>query len=377
MHAHWNSEDDLQLYLANGVTGIRIMWGFPINHEWKRSIENGTLQGPRLVIASPIIDGTNPVFPTSLSVANAAEARQAVVDSKAGGAEFIKIYDRLSREAFFAIADEARKQRIPFAGHVPSSVSAAEASDAGMKSIEHLSGVLEASSMNEAEVRIAAQTVSAQARLRMVQLIKDGFSSQKEAELIKRFHRNRTWQTPTLVLLKAQEVPEFPALTDDPRLRYIPRAQVESWGRLKDRADGRSAQLKEYMRWAYTQQLEAVALMNRAGVGLLAGSDSTNPYCLTGFGLHDELALLVLAGLTPAEALRTATINPALFLERDKELGSISSGKIADLVLLDANPLVDIRNTTRISAVVANGKLLDRITLDKLLSHVEAAAGKQ
>jgi len=115
-------------------------------------------------------------------------------------------------------------------------------------------------------------------------------------------------------------------------------------------------------------------MMGRAGVKLLAGTDSPMPWCYLGFSLHDELALFVRAGLTPAEALRTATINPARFLGREKDLGTISKGKIADLVLLDANPLQDIRNTTRINAVVFNGRLFDRAALDRMLTNVEAEA---
>jgi imidazolonepropionase-like amidohydrolase len=117
--------------------------------------------------------------------------------------------------------------------------------------------------------------------------------------------------------------------------------------------------------------------MDRAGVSILAGTDVQTPWCLPGFGLHDELALMVQAGLTPASALRTATINPAVFLGRERDLGTIAKGKIADLVLLDANPLQDIRNTTRINAVVLAGRLLDRDSLDMMLSQVEAAASIQ
>jgi imidazolonepropionase-like amidohydrolase len=117
--------------------------------------------------------------------------------------------------------------------------------------------------------------------------------------------------------------------------------------------------------------------MQKAGVPILAGTDTGNPFCFPGFSLHDELALLVIAGLTPAEALRSATLNPAKFFGLDQTLGTIEQGKIADLVLLDANPLVDIRNTQRINAVVSNGRLFDRKALDKMLSEAEGAANRE
>ncbi|MGH9913929.1 MAG: amidohydrolase family protein, partial [Pyrinomonadaceae bacterium] len=146
MHAHWSQKEYLPLFTANGVTGTRIMWGFPYHHAWRKQIESGTLLGPRMNIASPIIDGPNPIWRGSTAVSNETEGREAVVKSKKDGADFIKVYSLLPRDAYFAIADEAKKQGIPFAGHVPESVSAGETSDAGQKSIEHLTGIILASS---------------------------------------------------------------------------------------------------------------------------------------------------------------------------------------------------------------------------------------
>jgi cytosine/adenosine deaminase-related metal-dependent hydrolase len=155
MHVHWNLKDYLPLFIANGVTGVRLMWGVPMHHAWRAEIEQGTLLGPRLVIASPIVDGPLPIWHGSIAVGNAAEAREAVRTSKQAGADFIKIYDRLPRDAFFAIADETTKQGLRFAGHVPQSVSVVEAVEAGQHSIEHLTGILLASSTREEELRQA------------------------------------------------------------------------------------------------------------------------------------------------------------------------------------------------------------------------------
>jgi cytosine/adenosine deaminase-related metal-dependent hydrolase len=162
-----------------------------------------------------------------------------------------------------------------------------------------------------------------------------------------------------------------PVLTHDSRLRYVTRERREQWHQrlasLSDSLKGDSATRK----LVFETKLEVVGEMNRAGVGILAGTDVAAPYVLPGFSLHDELALLVRAGLTPVQALQAATHNPARFLAATDSLGSIERGKLADLVLLEANPLADIRNTKRIRGVVVNGRYLDHAALDVLLTEVE------
>ena len=145
MHVHPHGKEYLPLFIANGVTGIRIMWGNAENHDWRKEVDAGTLIAPHMLIASPIIDGPRPFWP-SVSVHNELEARDAVVKSKQAGADFVKVYTFLPREEYFAIADESKKQGLPFVGHVPMSISAEEASIAGQKSIEHLTGILAACS---------------------------------------------------------------------------------------------------------------------------------------------------------------------------------------------------------------------------------------
>lgn len=159
----------------------------------------------------------------------------------------------------------------------------------------------------------------------------------------------------------------------DGRLRYIPRLLQQRWNiRVANRAGSDNAVEKKVLQ----KQFEIVGAMQKAGVPILAGTDTGNPYCFPGFSLHDELALLVIAGLTPVEALRSATLNPAKFFGLDQTLGTIEQGKIADLVLLDANPLLDIRNTQRINAVVSNGRLFDRQALDKMLGEAAVSANR-
>ena len=382
MHVHWDEKAYLPLFTANGVTGVRIMLGSKLHHEWRDEIDKGSLLGPHMVIASKTIDG--PGGPSAFSIVpTEAEARQAVRKAKAEGADFIKVYTHLSRESFFAILDETKKQGLTFAGHVPQLVSAREASDAGMRSIEHLSGWPEASSSREPELRDLLSTIQQQGAsgsppdpslmIQKHRLIRDFFSTKKEKAVLERFKRNHTWQTPTLTVLRSAETYDA-ARTTDPRLKYMPWSALSVWSRNLEAMKTWPTELVEFSRWLYGKQIGAVGRMKAAGVGLLAGTDVLNPYCLPGFSLHDELALFVSAGLTPGEALRTATINPARFFDRAADIGAVATGKIADLVLLDANPLDDIRNTTRINTVVTNGRLLDRTALDKILSQVEALA---
>jgi len=192
-----------------------------------------------------------------------------------------------------------------------------------------------------------------------------------------RLKRNHTWQCPTFTVLRSGAFINDPNFRNDPRLKYMPTQLRTQWDPSTDfRFRERTAEDFDLSRLVYKKQIELVGMMHRAGVEFLAGTDVENPYCFPGFSLHDELELLVQAGLSPMEALQTATLNPARFLGNEKEFGTVEEGKIADLVLLEANPLEDIRNTTKINSVVLNGRLLDRKALDQLLTEVEAAAKK-
>jgi amidohydrolase family protein len=375
MHVHWYGRDTLTLFTANGVTGIREMFGNSDLLRWRDEIAKGSLQGPRMAVASPIIDGPQPVWPNSITARDEAEGRKAVTRVKQWGADFVKVYSLLSREAYFGIADEARKQGLPFVGHAPFTVSAAEVSDAGQKSIEHLTGVILACSDKEEELRSAlVKANSPAARSRAESMALETFSAKKEAELFARFIKNGTWQCPTLTVRRSTAYQDDPDFRNDGRLRFIPRQMSERWGlRMANRGEGSYANAKRL----FQKDVEIVGDMRRAGVLFLAGTDTGNPFCFPGFSLHDELVLLVKAGLTPAESLRAATLNPAKFFGMDQTLGTIEQGKLADLVLLEANPLEDIRNTQRIDAVIMNGRFYDRKALDKMLAQAQTPANQR
>jgi imidazolonepropionase-like amidohydrolase len=369
----------LSLCVANGVTGVRDTHGeLELGKRMKAEIADGKRIGPRLFISGPLLDGPLPINRFGISLKTEAEARQAVVKLKTGGADFIKVYSRLPRHLYFAIADECKKQGITFVGHVPYSVSAAEASDAGQKSFEHLTGVTMASSTKEEEIR--GKLVAGSDKpygfgefLQSEYLPLDGYNSEKAAALFARFARNKTYQVPTLSVLHSISSWIEPPRADE-RLNYMPAQTRGFWASMKPTVE-KNTPAEDFNRYQKVVEKadEIVRQMLRAGVPLLAGTDTPNPHVYPGFSLHDELALLVRAGLTPTQALETATINPARYFGKEKELGTIEVGKLADLVLLDASPLADIRNTQKINAVVANGRLFTRATLQKMLSDIAAA----
>jgi imidazolonepropionase-like amidohydrolase len=392
MHVHFTGQDSMGLFLANGVTGVRVMWGnpaigFPIGNyhfRWRDQVEAGTMLGPRMVVAGNILDGPRPIWPGSKALATPDEGREAVREAKAAGADFIKVYSLLPRDVYTAVAEESKAQGIPFAGHVPFSVSAREASDLGQRSLEHLYGVL--ASCSSEEDRILKERNEAMAALKrppdlrevmskFEQDVAGTYSADRAQDLFRTLARNRTWACPTLTVLRATARVSDPAFTADPRLKYAPPLVRLMWN---PKSDFRLRALKPddfaRMERAFERAKELSGAMRRAGVMFLAGTDEMNPYCFPGFSLHDELALLVESGFTPLEALQTATINPALYLDREAQLGTVEPGKAADLLLLDADPLADIAHTKSISAVVARGRLLDRETLDRMLIEAERKA---
>jgi imidazolonepropionase-like amidohydrolase len=377
MHVHvmfgdWipgSKEVTLPLFVANGVTGIRDMGGdLDTLLVWRKEIAAGTLVGPRMVIAGPMLDGPKSRFPSSVSITTPEEGRKAVDDLKAKGADFIKVQSFIQRDAYFAVVDEAKKQKMVLAGHVPDAVRASEASDAGQKSIEHFTGEFEGCSTAEDEFLKGPKGPKR---------FLDTYDASKCAKLITQLARNRTWQVPTLVWERGQWLVDVIDYSHDPQLKYAPQSwQKKSWPDfthdiIKELDTDPVADRRRFVQ----KELELTLAMHRAGVQFMAGTDTAAAVAvLPGFSLHTELEYFVEAGLTPQEALRTATLAPAEFFGREKEMGSVEETKIADLVLLDANPLADIRNTRKIWAVVLNGRLLTRADLDKMLDQVAAYA---
>jgi imidazolonepropionase-like amidohydrolase len=377
MHVHqvfgdWlprNEKVDLPLFVANGVTGVRDMGGdLDVLRQWRAEIAAGRLLGPRMIIAGPMLDGPTPRFPSSAPVANAADGRKVVDDLKAQGVDFIKIQSLIPRDGYFAAADESKKVGLIFVGHVPDAVRAAEASNAGQKSIEHFTGIFEGCSKIEDQLikgpKSLGQNVST-------------YDPARARTLIALMAKNRTWQVPTLVWERGQWLVDDIDLSHDPLIKYAPAAWKDrTWPMfVADILKTMDTDPLPVRQRFVQMELEMTLAMFRAGVPFLAGTDTAaGVHVFPGFSLHDELSLFVKAGLTPMQALQTATRNPAEFMGRLADMGTVEKGKVADLVLLDANPLDNIANTRKIRAVVLAGRYFSRADLDQMLKGVEQAA---
>lgn len=377
MHVHVHDTEELPLYVANGVTGVRIMSGSRDMQAMRAELARQSIS-PQLVMASAIVDGPAPFWPHSIVVKKAADARKTVDEIKAGGADFIKVYDGIPRDAYFALADEAKKQNISFAGHVPEAITAQEASAAGQRTMEHLQGIALGCSSNQQILmgKLSQMTYFYQ----KMPIVAEGYRTidpSKCQVLFKEFQQNETWQVPTLTVNRMWGRLNDGRFLSDKRVVYLSKNSISHWTDRTYMPQRRWPEQEfDLLRNIFSADKQTVGLMFRAGVPLLAGTDAMNPYCFPGFSLHDELGLLAESGLTPLAALQTATINPARFLGRTQDLGTVAAGKLADLVLLDADPLADIHNTTHIQAVWLEGRYLDRTALDQLLNKAKQYASR-
>jgi imidazolonepropionase-like amidohydrolase len=398
MHVHfWDANVFYPIALANGVTGVRDM-GDDLKSlvAYRNQSRNGTRLAPGLYFSGQIIDHfRRENLPFLFDYAETPEnARELVRRRKSNGADFVKIYSYLTPEIFEAVADESKLQKIPFAGHVPIAVGALRAALAGQRSFEHLTGVAlscaddenertrranemlseirKLDSQRSAAVGNRAQELTQQAfnlsgqvrRLAHEEAL-DVYDSRKAEKLFAVFRHNKTWQVPTLSVGGGNALSPDTDKQAAERLQYFPNFVRGLIRQPEDVAPARLAQSKK----RFEVMLQIVRQMHRAKVPILAGSDAPNPNSYPGFSLHDELVFLVRAGLSPFESLATATRNAAEFMGKLNETGTIEPGKLADLVLLDADPLADIRNTRKIRAVVTSGRLLERADLDRMLAE--------
>ena len=345
MHSHHQGTGAgaTDLFVAKGVVGTRDMGAdaefiFPLRNR----IRSEELLGPEIAVSGPMLDDAPAGFPYRRATKNADEAKIAVHDLKKLGVDFIKVHDHTPRVVFFAIAKEAPTVGLTFSGHVPGAVTVEEAADSGMRSIEHLANYRVFGDCGKGET---AET----------------FDLSPCARLFDKLAARGVWQTPTLEFFQT-----LPAVFTGTPLDHAEYASDSLRKLTRDNVELSNLDEKtlERFRQANIVTLRAVQELHAHGNRFLAGCDGQVP----GFCLHEELRWFTKAGLSPLEALQTATINPARFLGRETSQGTIEAGKMADVLLLDADPLKDIRNTTQIAAVVINGKLLDRATIDRIIA---------
>ena len=364
----------LPLFVANGVTGIRDM-GSELDAvlQARAEVAAHRLVGPRLVVSGPMLDGPKSPYKASMAIATAEDGRKAVNQLKARGVDFIKVQSLVPREAYFAIAAEARKVGLALDGHVPDAVRASEALTAGQRSFEHLIGIFEANSTAEGAY-VAGQEKSPGRFLAT-------YDPAREAAFIRQLGAYpQVWQCPTLYWERGQWLVDSIAWQQDPELAYAGRTWVEQrWPKAQiNIARTLDTEPLPVRARFVTHELDLVRRLHAAHVGFLAGTDTpAGVDLIPGASLHLELQRFVAAGFTPLEALQTATLNPARFFKQQADFGSVQAGRLADLVLLSANPLTDIANTQRIVGVLADGQYLsqqDLLALRKRLRQV--AAGK-
>jgi imidazolonepropionase-like amidohydrolase len=363
MHGHVTSttadslDSLLGLFVANGVTTVRGMLGRPAHLDLRQRILDQDVLGPRLITSGPSFNGD--------SVNSAAQAVAMVRAQFKAGYDFLKIHPGLTHEEFMAIADAANELGIPFAGHVPSDVGVPDALAAGIHTIDHLDGYMQmlispnedpsgglggffglllAEIADETRIKAAAQATAAAG----------------------------VWNVPTEALFEHMANDVSPEdIGNWPEMKYASRATVSGWVRQKrDLMDDPSVSPEVTMR-AIELRRQLILELHRAGAGLLLGSDSPQRFNVPGFALHRELEYLVAAGLTPFDALRTGTVNPAVFFGTESDSGTIEVGKIADLVLLDHNPLSDINNIRRVHGTMLRGRWVDRPGIDAILARAE------
>jgi imidazolonepropionase-like amidohydrolase len=384
----------LPLFLAHGIVGVRDMGG-PLERvlPLRERVTSQALAGPRILTPGPFLDGPGDADPIFRRVISPADAKPAVDELLAAGVDFLKVQANLGPDAYAAIAAAARARGADLAGHVPIAVDAERVIAAGQRSVEHISpallgdaGLLFACSSSAGELRAelraierdrgsapAAAIAAREAALR--QRLVDTFDAAAARKIGEALRGRGAWIVPTLVwsnsfrpLAAADDGSAVP-------LEYVPAATRARW-RQRRSAYLKAAAPADFAAAAAVARVSqrAVGAIHAGGAAVLAGTDTFDAFVLPGVSLHQELALLVSAGLTRLEALQAATRNAAAYRHAAAREGTVEHLKRADLVLLDANPLEDIANVARIRAVVADGRLYTRGDLDGLLDRARAAA---
>ena len=358
-HAHAQSPEEtpFALYLANGVTTIRNPGGnITVLRMTRERLARGELLGPRLFFSGPLLDGMPPVWPEgSLLVDSPQRARSAVNFLADQGADFVKIYNNVKEPELKVIVETAKERGLPVAGHIPRSMTMTRAVELGMTRLEHIR--VTGREMLSAEEAAKIDPLPLGTREPMLWQRFD-LQSEKMRALVARLAESKVFLDPTLLISQQTEVPDLEAERNDPNNQYLsPAAVEEAVKSAKNPLFDLPSDLQTVAAEAFRKQEQFVGMCNQAGVRIIAGTDGPGiGSLLPGFGLHRELELLVASGLSPVEALRAATSTAAQALGKQDQLGTIAPGRLADMVVLDADPLEGVQNLGKIRLVVARGK---------------------
>jgi len=343
MHVHMMEERDLELFLLNGVTVVRDLFGSPRNLRWREAIGRGEMKGPTLVLAGPIIDGDPPVWPGSAVVTTPEAARREVQAQKKAGYDWLKVYNGLTTDVYQAVLAEAKAQGMPVAGHVPKAVGIEAVLASGQRSIEHLDGYV--------PFRGELHTDDA---------------------IVKKTAEQKVWNSATLIVTENFAHLDRPESLAGTRGLELMSANVRSsWDPKNDfRLKTFTPAMFEEGRKRNQLRRQLVGKLAGAGARLVLGTDTGNPYVVPGFAVHEELKLLVAAGLTPWQALRTGTMAASEMLDTPGAFGVVKAGARADLLLVDRDPLADVGALADPPVVILRGVLHKR---EQLLAAIQSA----
>ena len=386
MHVHFGggdtlvqeNKDLLSLYILYGITTVRDAAADLSQYvlQWKKEIAGGTLEGPSIFTSGPKIEGYKSIWVGDLEVDNSKELAAALDSLKKLKVDFIKITDNTLKPALYLEAlTEARKMGWKTSAHVPGALSLQQVSAAGLSSVEHISYMLKAGSANDenyarqiAEGKLTAKDMNI--------AIMDHFDTAHAIKVYKMLAKNGTAVVPTLSIIGTTAYLDKDSHQGDSMLRYIGPGLRNTYAWRVERAAKDAPDAVEYRHRVFERAAGLLPIIQKSGMTIIAGTDAgyLNCFVYPGLGLHKELEAMVKYGLTPSEALKASIINGPAFLGKSADYGEVKEGKIADLLLLDANPLSDIANTQKIQAVILKGKYKDRETLDKLREMIKAKA---
>jgi imidazolonepropionase-like amidohydrolase len=364
----------LPLFLANGITGVRDM-GSDLDRvlSARSAVAAHTLLGPRMVVSGPMLDGPTSHYKAAIAITTPEDGRNAVDMLHSRGVNFIKVQSGIPRDAYFAIAAEAKKDGIEYEGHVPDSIRATEAVASGQRTFEHLIGVFEGSSP------AAVETAYLTGKKSPGQFL-ESYDPAREAELIQLLAREQIWQCPTLFWERGQWLVDAIDYSHDPDLPYAAHSWLTKHWPSAQRSIMKSMDTDPLpVRERFVDhELDIVRKMHAANIPFLAGTDTpAGVDLLPGVSLHLELQRFVDAGFTPLQALQTATLNPARFFNKLDDYGTIAPGKIADLDLLAKNPLENVANTRTLTGVITDGRYLSPTDLDQLRDKLKQLAANK
>ena len=364
MHAHVPPVDNLEpmkevltLFACNGVTTIRGMLGHPRHLELRAKIASGEILGPRFYTSGPSFSGG--------SIASPQAAAEMVTAQKKAGYDFLKLHPGLDVPKFNSMVERAKAERMPFAGHVSFQVGIHRAIDAGYATIDHMDGFIEAlvpgiESISEQQAGLFGMYIAKQA------------DTTRITPLMNNLRRGNVWIVPTQALAERWMIPaDVETFRSAPEMRYINDQTLTSWTNQKRNVMNNPAYKPEEINNYIRLRRRLINACQKNGVGLLLGSDAPQVFNVPGFSLHQELEYMVNSGLTPFEAIKTGTVNVAAFYNKSKERGMVKKGMVSDLVLLNGNPLTDIKQTANIAGVMLGSKWLSKAFIDGELKKLE------